>query len=87
MHQSRTLIGNILLLGILASVCSGGNTVPTTTPAAGLPNPASAYCEEQDGTVDIRSDEAGNQYGICVFTDGSECDEWAYYRGECAPGQ
>jgi putative hemolysin len=54
--------------------------------AAGLPNPASAYCEEQGGTVEIRSDAEGNQYGFCVFADGSECDEWAYYRGECSPG-
>ena len=34
----------------------------------------------------MREDAQGNQYGMCVFEDGSECDEWAYYRGECAPG-
>jgi hypothetical protein len=28
---------------------------------------------------------AGNQNGICIFPDGSECDEWAYFRGECGP--
>ncbi len=52
---------------------------------AGLPNPASAFCEEQGGTVDIREGEGG-QYGVCVFDDGSECDEWQFFRGECAPG-
>jgi hypothetical protein len=35
--------------------------------------------------VDIRTDEAGGQFGICVFADGSECEEWAFFRGECAP--
>jgi hypothetical protein len=49
-----------------------------------LPNPASVYCEEQGGTLEIRENQAG-QYGVCIFDDGSECDEWAYYRGECAP--
>ena len=24
--------------------------------------------------------------GTCVFPDGSECDEWAYFRKECKPG-
>jgi len=23
---------------------------------------------------------------VCVFPDGSTCDEWAYFRGECSPG-
>jgi hypothetical protein len=50
-----------------------------------MPNPASVHCEEEGGRVDIRTDSEGNQYGVCVFPDGSECDEWAFYRGECQP--
>jgi hypothetical protein len=52
-----------------------------------LPNPASVFCEEQAGKVEMRTDDAGNQYGICVFEDGSECDEWAFFRAECQPGK
>lgn len=33
----------------------------------------------------MRTDENG-AYGVCVFPDGSECDEWAFFRGECGPG-
>jgi len=51
----------------------------------GIPNPASVYCEEQGGTVDIRTDEEGGQVGYCVFADGTEVEEWAYYRGEAQP--
>jgi len=52
----------------------------------GLANPASVFCEENGGTLEIR-DEADGQVGYCVFPDGSECEEWAYYRGECGPGE
>ncbi len=51
----------------------------------GMPNPASVHCEEHGGTLDMRDAEEG-QYGVCVFPDGSECDEWAFFRGECDPG-
>lgn len=54
---------------------------------AGMPNPASAFCEEQGYRVEMRTDEEGGQYGVCVFPDGSECDEWAFYRGECGPAE
>ncbi|MCU0679170.1 MAG: DUF333 domain-containing protein [Planctomycetes bacterium] len=50
-----------------------------------LPNPASAYCEEQGGTSEIRTATDGSQSGVCKFTDGSECDEWKFFRGECGP--
>jgi uncharacterized protein len=45
-----------------------------------IANPASEFCEEQGGTVEIATDDAGNQSGICRLSDGTEIDEWEYYR-------
>ena len=58
---------------------------PSVTPEAGLPNPASVYCEEQGYRLEIPTDAEGNQFGVCAFPDGSECDEWAFFCGECGP--
>lgn len=52
---------------------------------AGIANPASVYCGTQGGTLEIRTDAEGGQIGYCVFEDGSECEEWALWRGDCAP--
>lgn len=57
----------------------------TDMPQAGLPNPASVYCRQGGNQLEIRTAADGSQYGICVFPDGSTCDEWAYFRGECGP--
>ena len=57
----------------------------TGTPQAGLPNPASVYCRQGGNKLEIRTAADGSQSGVCVFPDGSACDEWAYFRGECAP--
>ncbi len=59
---------------------------PTTAPVIGLPNPASVYCQQQGGKTDIRKTAAG-EVGYCVFPDKSECEEWAFFRGECKPGK
>jgi putative hemolysin len=54
-----------------------------TAPQANMPNPASVYCEQNGNTLEIRTAADGSQNGVCVFPDGSTCDEWAYFRGEC----
>jgi len=69
----------------LRKECAPGDSL--TTPAAGMPNPASVFCEENGGMLELRMNHAGAVTGVCVFSDGSECDEWAYSRGECAPGE
>ncbi len=51
----------------------------------GLDNPASANCVTLGGTVVTRKDAVGNAYAVCVFPNGSECEEWALYRNECEP--
>jgi len=50
-----------------------------------MPNPASVFCVEQGFKSEIRTDADGSQSGVCIFPDGSECDEWAYFRSECGP--
>lgn len=60
---------------------------PAAQPAAAMPNPASVFCADNGGAVDIRKDAQGGEYGMCVFADGSECDEWAFFRGECKAGE
>lgn len=47
----------------------------------GMPNPASMYCEQKGNRLIPSAD--GIQDGLCIFPDGSACDEWAYYQGEC----
>lgn len=78
--MKRLLNIMILTLPLLLIACGSAQE-----PAVGLPNPASVYCEEQGGTLELRT-EVGGQVGICHFDDGSECEEWAFYRDECAPG-
>ncbi len=52
---------------------------------SGLSNPASVKCLEDGGILKIASTPKG-QVGYCFFADGSVCEEWAYYKGECKPG-
>jgi putative hemolysin len=54
------------------------------SPQAGqaqLANPASVHCvSDLGGTLDIRTDKDGGQYGVCKLPNGSVCEEWALFR-------
>jgi len=45
-----------------------------------MPNPAAVYCEEQGGTINIVKDAEWNESGMCKLADGTEVEEWEYYR-------
>jgi putative hemolysin len=35
------------------------------------------------GTLHIERRPNGGQFGVCVFADNRQCEEWALLRGEC----
>ncbi len=82
----------LTLLFLAAAGCSPAATplppAPTSAPkdGAGLANPAAVYCQDKGYATEIRTAADGSQSGVCKFPDGSECDEWAFFRGECGPG-
>ncbi len=86
--MKRIIPFTIMLMALTACTSLRVQTpdpVATEIPQVNLPNPASVYCEQQGNKLEIHTAVDGSQSGVCVFPDGSTCDEWAYYRGECEP--
>ena len=80
-----------LLAFIGCLLASGGETGAQVGPPSGRPipqlaNPASTRCIESGGTVRLERLPNGGQYGVCVFVDDRQCEEWALFRGECPAG-
>ena len=71
----RRLIVIVLVGMSVLNGCSSDDDTDTQ-----LPNPESVFCEESGGTVRIETADDGSQSGICVLADGTEIDEWEYYR-------
>lgn len=57
-------------------------TVDKNKPTA-MTNPASTFCVNNGYKIEIRKNADGSEYGVCIFTDGHECDEWKFFRKEC----
>lgn len=68
---------------LAALIVAGCQPSPPTPGPVGIANPASVYCGQAGYTLEIREDEDGAQFGVCVFPDGTECEEWAFFQGEC----
>lgn len=69
-------------VGIAAvAVFISGCTVSGHDPllAVGMPNPASVYCIERGGTLDIQQRQEG-EVTYCMLSDGTRIEEWEFYR-------
>jgi putative hemolysin len=61
-------------------------TEKTASNESGLANPASVFCIDKGGKIDIVMGRDSGQYGVCTFPDGRQCEEWAMMREECPIG-
>ncbi|MFO1163364.1 MAG: DUF333 domain-containing protein [Reyranellaceae bacterium] len=79
------------LLAFIGCLLTGSEAMAQATPPAGPPtpqlaNPASTHCIESGGVVRMERLPSGGQYGVCVFVDDRQCEEWALFRRECPVG-
>ena len=77
-------MNKIIMAMMLVGACTGCTTAqqqPSTT--LGLANPASTFCVEQGGRLELRN-EANGQVGYCHLPDGQVLEEWTYFRSQQA---
>ena len=85
-YYSPFLISLVAAFFIFTSVPAFGASEDKEKPTTGLANPASTYCIEKGGQLVIQKMQGGGEYGVCVFADNRQCEEWALFRGECPVG-
>ncbi len=68
-----------LCLGALLTGCAEKNNSRDKGAALSMANPASEFCVEKGGKVNIVDTKDG-QIGYCEFEDGTGIEEWEYFR-------
>ena len=56
---------------------------PATEPQ--ISDPAAAYCTDMNNRLEIRKNADGSESGVCILSDGTECNTLEYYQGVCPP--
>lgn len=74
--MNKTLYLSIASLCVLAAC----QNTRQEEPAVGMANPASVFCVEQNGRLEMQKDQDGGEYALCHLPDGTVVEEWAYFR-------
>jgi putative hemolysin len=77
--RSIVVVAMLPLAGCMAE--TSGTPVETVAAPVGLANPASVYCAERGGQLEMRT-EAGGEAGYCRLPDGRVVEEWELFRTE-----
>jgi len=83
----RHSVGWVLIL-LAITILMGGCDAPTAQPTVPpqTANPASENCLKLGGKLVIEKRGDSGEFGVCLFEDNLQCEEWALYRGECPVG-
>lgn len=78
------MLALLACVAIVGSANAQGASPSPSRPT--LANPASQNCTDKGGTLSFQRSGKGGQFGVCIFPDNLQCEEWAMMRGECRTG-
>jgi len=73
----------LLVLAVLVSMltaCASHPEAAVTPGTTQLANPASVYCRQAGGKLEIVKDKDGGEAGYCTLPSGERIEEWALFR-------
>ncbi|MGO4703258.1 putative hemolysin [Dyella sp. 2RAB6] len=70
----------LALLITLLAACTSPAERAAPTGAAQLANPASVYCQQLGGKLEIVKGKDGGESGYCTLPGGERIEEWALFR-------
>jgi len=62
-------------------------TAPHAPTQVGVANPATTACIRAGGVPSTERSADGGERGLCRLPSGQICDQWAFFRAECGPGE
>ena len=72
-----------LILAVMFSLLAACASQPEAAGrpgAVGMANPASVYCQQRGGKLEIVKDKDGGEVGYCTLPGGERIEEWALFR-------
>ncbi|WP_336760553.1 DUF333 domain-containing protein [Asaia sp. VD9] len=79
MKASRAISGYVCLGCVVALTLVGCDAGGGSPPSVAMANPASVYCKQQEGKLEIRHEKEGD-VGYCHLAYGRVVEEWVLYR-------
>ena len=76
---NKIILVTALVLSLSACTTTESQQQSERIPKIGMPNPASKFCIDQGGQLEIR-DQKDGQVGYCILKDGQEIEEWEFFR-------
>ncbi|AVP58791.1 putative hemolysin [Pulveribacter suum] len=64
---------------VALAALAGCAAPPVPSPAVGMANPASVYCAQRGGRLEIVK-RMGAEQGLCHLPDGTVVEEWELFR-------
>lgn len=70
----------LAILSLALAACSTESATPAKPGNAQMANPASVYCGQLGGKLEIVKDKDGGEVGYCMLPSGERVEEWTLFR-------